>query len=54
LLFGSGQVCTTLPTAGRDVIILGHSLKNMEFFTEFHWKKLKWSEIEEIETREKV
>jgi hypothetical protein len=33
---------------------LGHYLKNMEFFTEFHWKKLEWNEIEEIETREKV
>jgi len=26
----------------------------MEFLAEFHRKKLKWKEIEEIETRKKV
>jgi hypothetical protein len=32
----------------------GHYLNNMDLFTGFHGKKLKWEEIEEIETRKEV
>jgi hypothetical protein len=45
---------TPCPPTGRNVPTSGYYLDNMEFLTEFHRKKLKWKEIEEIETRKKV
>jgi hypothetical protein len=54
ILPGPGQACYTLPPTGGNVPTSGYYLDNMEFLTEFHRKKLKWKEIEEIETRKKV
>jgi hypothetical protein len=43
-----------VPAKGGDALTSGHYLNNMNFFTGFHGKKLKWKEIEEIETRQEV
>jgi hypothetical protein len=54
ILPGPRQACYTLPATGRDIPTSGHYLNNMDFFTGFHGKKLKWKEIEEIETKKEV
>jgi hypothetical protein len=54
ILFGPRQAYYTVPAKGGDALTSGHYLNNMNFFTGFHGKKLKWKEIEEIETRKEV
>jgi hypothetical protein len=51
---GPEEVCCIPPITGRGVPTSGHYLNNMDFFTGFYGKKLKWKETEEIETRKKV
>jgi hypothetical protein len=54
ILPGPRQAYYTVPAKGGDALTSGHYLNNMNFFTGFHGKKLKWKEIEEIETRKEV
>jgi hypothetical protein len=54
ILPGPRQACYTLPATGRNIPTSGYYPNKVEFLTGFHRKKVKWKEIEEIETRKEV
>jgi len=54
ILPGPGQPCYTLPATGRDVPPRGITLVKYGLLHTVSWEKIKWKEIEEIETRKEV